>query len=143
LSYELRDEAGFVVMGIRARVSNATPERIGDLCRRFHSLGDTQCVKGRLNDAGYCVYCEYEGDYTQEFTVVIGCAVPANTVIAEGMKKIEIAAGRFAVLQVTGKLPQGVFEAWGEVWKAPLDRRYQADFDRYGTDGVSVHAGVR
>jgi predicted transcriptional regulator YdeE len=117
LSYELRDKAGFVVMGISARVSNATPGRIGDLWRRFHFLGDAQCVEGRLDDAGYCVYCEYEGDYTQEFTVVIGCAVGDGVSVTEGMKKIEIAAGRFAVLQVTGKLPQGVFDAWGEVWK--------------------------
>ncbi len=97
-----------------------------------------------MDDAVYCVYCEYEGDYTQEFTVVVGCAVGDGVSVPEGMKKIEVAAGSFAVLQVTGKVPQGVFEAWDEVWKAPFDRRYQADFDRYGTDGaVSVHVGVR
>jgi hypothetical protein len=47
-------------------------------------------------------------------------------------------------LQAQAPLPQGVFDAWSEVWATPLDRRYQADFDRYGTDGIAtVHVGVR
>ena len=144
MSYELREEREFTVLGIFAKVSNANPERIGDCWRRFHAMGDANCVEGRLEDAGYCVYCEYEGDYTEPFTMVIGCVVPAGVSVPDGMKKVDIAAGKFAVLRAEGELPQGVFNAWGEGWATPLDRRYQADFDWYGVDGdVTVHVGVR
>jgi len=37
-----------------------------------------------------------------------------------------------------------VFATWAEIWKTRLDRRYDADFDRYGGDGkITVHVGVR
>jgi predicted transcriptional regulator YdeE len=144
LSYELREEREFTVLGIFVRASNANPERIGDLWRRFHAMGDAKCVEGRFGGAVFCVYCEYEGDFTEPYTVVIGCAVPAGVSVPDGMKKANVAAGKFAVLRVEGALPQGVFNKWGEVWATPLERRYQADFDRYGVDGdVTVHVGVK
>lgn len=144
MSYELRAENGLTVLGIFTTASNASPQAIGDLWRRFHAMGDQNVIAVRQDDAVYCVYCEYEGDWTKSFTVVIGCAVARDASIPEGMKKIDVQAGTFAVLQALGELPKGVFEAWDEVWKTPLDRRYQADFDCYKKDGaVSVHVGVR
>ncbi|NYF81354.1 GyrI-like domain-containing protein [Granulicella arctica] len=144
MSYEILEERAFTVAGIFARVSNATPELIGDLWRRFLTMGGAQAIEGRRNDSVYCIYCEYEGDFNAPYTVVIGCAVDGDVRVAKGMKKVQIAAGRFAVLRATGELPMGVFEAWSEAWATPLDRLYDADFDRYGVDGVvTVHVGVR
>ena len=144
MSFTLRDGEGFTVVGICARVSNAAPEKIGDLWRRFHAMGDAAAVDARQNDAVYCVYCEYEGDFTGAYTVVIGCAVDADAAASEGMKKIRIKAGKFAAFEPVGELPMSIWETWAEIWKTPLDRRYQADYDRYGSDGnVTVHVGVR
>jgi predicted transcriptional regulator YdeE len=144
LSFELRDESGLTVLGISARVSNAAPEKIGDAWRRFHSIGSAAAIDARLNDAVYSVYCEYEGDSNGVYAVLIGCAVGVDAATPEGMKKIEIEAGQFAVFEAVGELPKSVWETWAEIWKTPLDRRYQADFDRYGSDGnVTVHVGVR
>jgi predicted transcriptional regulator YdeE len=142
MSYTVHQANGFVVLGISVRASNETASRIGDLWHNFHAMGGVQSIKERLNDSVYSVYCEYESDYTGEFTVVIGCAIPAGAAVPEGMRTIEIAAGRFAVIPITGELPQGVFDAWAEVWKTPLARLYQADFDRYGADGVTVNVGL-
>jgi predicted transcriptional regulator YdeE len=144
MSYQLRGADGLVVIGISTRASNASPEKIGDLWRRFHAQGNQKIVEARLDEAVYCVYCEYEGDASQAYTVVVGCAVAPDAAVPDGLKKIGIAAGRYAVFAVMGELPMGVFAAWSEVWATPLDRRYQADFDRYGPDGaVTVHVGVR
>jgi predicted transcriptional regulator YdeE len=78
---------------------------------------------------------------------VIGCSVDADAEVPEGMKKISVEAGRFAVWYPEGELPQSVFDAWAEVWKTPLDRLYRADYDVYGDvssrNGASVHVGVR
>ena len=144
MTFEVRHEGGLTILGICARVSNETPEKIGDLWRRFHAMGGAAVVDARLDDAVYGVYCEYEADFMGAYTAVIGCAVDAAAAVPEGMKKIEVEPGTFAVFTPEGELPMSVWATWAEVWKTPLARRYQADFDRYGSDGgVSVHVGVR
>jgi len=149
LSYQVQAADGLTVLGLSTRASNANPAGIGDLWRRFHSLGSQKIVTARLGETVYGIYCEYESDADGAYTVVIGCAVPPETEVSEemkkaGMKKIDIAAGNFAVYRVEGELPQAVFNTWASIWQTPFDRRYQADFDRYGEDGsVTVHVGVR
>jgi predicted transcriptional regulator YdeE len=143
-SYELRDEETLTIVGISDRVSNAEPSKIGDLWRRFHAMRDGSAIPGRLSDAAYGVYCEYEGDYTQPFTAIVGCAVEPDAVVPDGMRKIAIEPGRFAVYRPTGGMPHAVFDTWAEIWKTPLERRYQADYDRYGGGKpVEIHVGVR
>jgi predicted transcriptional regulator YdeE len=142
-SYEMRDEAKLTIVGLSDRVSNADAYKIGDLWRRFHAMGDGDAIPARTSDAAYAVYCEYEGDHTQAFTAVIGCAVAPDAAVPEGMRKITIEAGRFAVFQPVGEMPQAVFDAWAEIWGTPLERRYQADYDRYGGGPVEIHVGVR
>jgi predicted transcriptional regulator YdeE len=90
------------------------------------------------------VYCEYESDHNGTYTVVAGCAVDRDGAVPGGMKKVTIDAGNFVICDAKGELPNSVFAAWAEIWNAPLDRRCQADVDRYDEDGqVSVHVGVR
>jgi len=111
---------------------------------RFHAMSGAASVGGRRDDSVYCVYCEYEADFSGAFTVLIGCAVDADAEIPPAMKRLAIEAGIFAVFEPVGELPRSVFETWAEIWKTPLERRYQADFDRYGSDGeVTIHVGVR
>jgi predicted transcriptional regulator YdeE len=144
MSYERQFGEALTVMGIATRASNSDPKKIGDLWRQFHAMGDHKIVEARLDDTVYGVYCEYEKDLSKPYTVVIGCAVPADAVVPEGLKKVQIEAGEFAVFPVTGPLPVGIFAVWGEVWTTALERRYQADFDRYEPGGtVTVHVGVR
>jgi predicted transcriptional regulator YdeE len=143
-SYELQDEERLTIVGISDRVSNAEAHKIGDLWRRFHAMGDHTAIPGRTSDAAYGVYYEYAGDYTQPFTAVIGCSVEPGAPVPAGMRKVVIEAGRFAVYQPTGEMPHGVFATWAEIWQTPLERRYQADYDRYGGgQPVEIHVGVR
>jgi predicted transcriptional regulator YdeE len=130
---ELRD-AG------RGEADDRWAQRSGFECGRVQ---DRRPVAQRTSDAAYAVYCEYEGDHTQAFTAVIGCAVAPDAAVPEGMRKITIEAGRFAVYQPAGEMPQAVFDTWAEIWGTPLERRYQADYDRYGGGPVEIHVGVR
>ena len=144
MSMSILNEEALTVLGIHARASNAAPQKIGDLWRRFHAMGNAAGIDGRQSDAVLSVYCEYESDFAGEYTVVIGCAVAADTAVPEGMKKIDVEAGKFVVMEPAGELPMSVWDTWARIWSSPLDRRYQADFDRYRSDGkVTVHVGVR
>jgi predicted transcriptional regulator YdeE len=146
MSYVFKEEPAITVVGVYGRASNSEPRKTGDLWRRFNAAGKEQSVPARIREEHYCVYCEYEDDW-KEFTVVIGCAIDDDAEVPEGMKKVRIAAGNFAVWYPEGPLPQSVFDAWAEVWKTPLDRLYQADYDIYGDtsskNGATVHVGVR
>lgn len=144
MSFKVTDSDGLMVLGIYARTGNDNIEQIGDLWRRFQEMGGPSGIAARTGDSVYCVYCEYETDAKGAFTVLIGCAVDPDAEIPEGMMKLEIEAGRFFVFEPAGELPKSVFETWAEIWSMPIDRLFQADFDRYGSDGkVTIHVGVR
>jgi predicted transcriptional regulator YdeE len=143
VNYETRSERGFSVMGIFTRTSNANPEKIGDLWRKFHAAEDFKLIEPRNDDNVYCVYCEYEGDATQPFTVVLGCEVDAGVEGPEGMKTVTIAPGEFAVFPVAFDGPIPAARAWLKIWETPLNRRYQADYDQYGVGTLTIHVGIR
>jgi predicted transcriptional regulator YdeE len=144
MSFKVHDSEEITILGIDARAGNENLDQIGDLWRRFHAMGGAAGIAARQDGSVYCVYCEYESDFTGAFTVLIGCAVDADAEVPEGMKKLVIDAGRFFVFEPAGELPRSIFETWAEIWNMPIDRRYQADFDRYGSDGtVTIHVGVR
>lgn len=144
MSFKVSESDGLTVLGIYARAGNDNLAQIGDLWHRFQEMGGLAGIAARTGDSVYCVYCEYETDAKGAFTVLIGCGVDADAEIPEGMMKLAIEAGRFFVFEPVGELPRSVFETWAQIWSMPIDRRYQADFDRYGSDGkVTIHVGVR
>ncbi len=144
MSSAVQDVRAFTVLGLSARASNAAPEAIGALWGQFYAAGGAQSIAARLDDDIYSVYCEYAGDHTQPYTVVVGCSVDPDTAVPENMKKVHVDAGRFAAFPATGELPQSVIAAWAEVWKTPLERRYQADFERYeNNSSAKIYVGVQ
>jgi predicted transcriptional regulator YdeE len=142
LSYEVREEPGLTVLGLHTRASNAEPQKIGALWRSFHAAGEAKGIEARTRDTVYCIYTEYDGDFSRPYSVVIGCEVPPDAAVPLGFKKVVLGPGRFAVYAAEGELPQAVFGTWAEIWQTPLARRYEADFDRYGVNGVTVHVGI-
>ena len=90
------------------------------------------------------MYSEYESDFTGPFTVLIGCAVPEGVPVSPGLSQKTIHAASYAVFEAVGELPKSVATAWVDIWKTPLDRLYDTDFERYAKDGaVTVHVGIR
>ncbi len=53
MSYERRFTEALTIVGIATRASNADPQKIGDLWRRFHALGDRRTVEARLDETVY------------------------------------------------------------------------------------------
>lgn len=144
MSHEIVELPGITVMGISTRASFEELSKIGDVWRKFHAMGDHRIIEARLSDFHYGVYCEYEGDWTQPYTTVVGCEVAEGTRAVAGMKTVRIEPGVFAMYKLKYEKPNPVFATWEEIWKTPLNRRYQADYDCYGeADGIRVHVGVR
>jgi len=125
----------FYVLGIAVRTAN-TPGRatkdIPALWGRFLCENVAAAIEGRLADDVYCVYTEYEGDYTMPYTTLIGCRVEAGTEVPAGMQLLEVEGGQFLKHTASGDLMKGlIFEAWTNIWNATLPRAYRSDFEVY------------
>lgn len=128
-------QASMYLIGITVRTSNEAGKSgtdIPELWNRFMSQGLLTQIPNRINDTIYCVYTEYESDFTKPYTTLLGCRVSSLENIPEGMKGIEIPEGIYEQVTVKGNLLEGiVYDAWTEIWDRPLQRTYRADFEVY------------
>jgi predicted transcriptional regulator YdeE len=142
------------MIGIPVRTSNATQHITNDISTlwgRFWQEDILSKIPNKMSDDIYAVYTEYEGDAAAPYTTVIGCRVSSLDTIPEGMKGVTIEGGDYAKIHVSGKLSDGVVQqGWASVWKANLDRKYQADFEWYKCDGfdpdqaeIDIFAGLK
>ncbi len=95
------------------------------------------------------IYAEYEGDYTGEYTHIIGAEVSQLSDIPLGMVGLTLAPAHYLVFRASGQMPAAVFQAWQAVWDyfaqpSVYQRAYTADYEHYGdTTGVSIYVAVR
>jgi len=130
---------GFYLTGITVRTNNisgAAAKDIPALWQRFFAEQISDKIPHKLDEALYCVYTDYEGDYTQDYTTLLGCRVSSLEGIPEGMRGLAIAAGNYARFEAKGKMEDGfVFKKWTEIWQSDLERAYTADFEVYEFNG--------
>ncbi|MFA4871215.1 MAG: GyrI-like domain-containing protein [Pedobacter sp.] len=126
----------FPVIGIKVRTSNAEGKASVDipaLWERFWATDVAAKLPERVSNDIYSIYTEYEGDYTQPYTTLIGYKVDNLDYIPEGFTGIMIQEGPYLKCTAKGKLSDGVvFDAWTEIWNSKISRAYTADFEVYG-----------
>lgn len=128
--------SSFPVIGITVRTCNADGSAAKDipaLWDRFRSLDIAAQLPGIAGPEVYSIYTDYEGDYTQPYTTLIGCRVKNLDHIPEGLSGIMIEGGNYEKLTVKGNLMEGlVYKAWLDIWKTDIPRAYKSDFEVYG-----------
>ena len=106
---------------------------IQQLWNRFFSEQVSEKIPGKIDNAVYSVYTEYEKDFTKPYTTVLGCRVKNDALVPEEFKKITIPGGRYELFTAKGNLAEGiVFNEWTAIWNSPLKRTYKADYEVYG-----------
>ena len=131
------------VVGIEIRTSNDRAEEIGGHWQRFLGEGLAARIEGRLDEAVTAVYCEYEGDHTQPYTYLLGCRVAADAPVPDGMVRREIPGGTFARVLAEGEQPQALIQAWMGIWQAPIERRFEVDYEIHeGGERVEIFVGA-
>lgn len=144
----------FNVVGLSIRTSNDRGQSAKDipaLWEKFMSEGIASKIPNRSDGNIYCVYTEYEGDFTKPYTTVLGCKVDNLTEIPEGMKAVTIPESVYKIYTAKGKLDSGiVVHEWIKIWNSELDRAYVADFEIYGVKAqnpeqaeVDIYIGLK
>jgi predicted transcriptional regulator YdeE len=154
------DEAGFTVIGIEARTSNAREMTgagvIAQQWARFVHENMAAQIPNKLDLSILAVYTDYAGDQDCEYTFVIGARVDSETKAPSGMVARRVPAGRYALFtSEKGPVEKIVIETWQRIWSVPKtapggDRAFQTDFEVYDQRAanprdaqVDVYIGIR
>ena len=126
----------FYMMGMAIRTTNEQQQAAKDIPALWEAflLGNAAAkIPGIQSQDIYCVYTEYESDYTRPYTVILGYKVDSLDHIPEGFKGLHIEGGAFKKVTAAGRLSDGiVYDAWLQIWNAGWNRSYTADFEVYG-----------
>lgn len=134
--YQVIQKPTITVIGIACRTSNApeaAPHDIPKLWEQFYKNNTIDQIPNKTSSEVIALYCDYAGDYTQPYSLVIGCQVDSLDDIPEGMVAKTIPGGSYAIFRAIGEYPRSLTETWRNIWQQPgLERTCTGDYELYG-----------
>jgi len=134
-NYSIIQRPAIMVVGITCRTSNAPeagPVDIPRLWERFYKEVISNQIPNKLSNEVIALYCDYEGDHTKPYSMIIGCPVSSLESIPEGLVGKVIPTGSYAKFSAKGEHPNSLIETWGQIWQQELKRTYTGDYELYG-----------
>jgi predicted transcriptional regulator YdeE len=134
-NFTILEKPAMMVMGIECRTSNdpsAGPQDIPKHWGKFFSENIPAQIPNKASDEIIALYCDYEGDCTKPYSLVIGYRVTSSEQIPEGMVVKTLPATSYALFRAVGEHPKSLIDTWGQVWTTNLKRTYSGDFESYG-----------
>jgi predicted transcriptional regulator YdeE len=132
----------FNLIGVAVRTTNEdkkSEQDIPALWGKFMSEGILQKIPNKIDDTIYCMYTDYERDYTKPYTTIIGCRVSSLENIPGGMTGKTIETGNYVKYIAKGNIMQGVVQdVWKDIWNSDIERTHIADFDVYGNKAQNL-----
>ncbi len=126
----------FSIIGISVRTTNENEQAAKDipaLWNKFMTEGIAEKIPNKIDDTVYCMYTDYEKDYTKPYTTILGCKVLNTDMIPEGMIAKTIPNEEYTLFCAKGNLIQGaVINEWIKIWNSDVPRAYTTDFEVYG-----------
>jgi predicted transcriptional regulator YdeE len=101
---------------------------------RFFNENILAKIPNKINGNILAVYTDYEGDYTQPYSWILGAEVSSLDEIPAGLVGKVIPESKYAVFTTKGEFPQGLVVAWQAIWQSDLSRSYTTDFELYSSD---------
>jgi predicted transcriptional regulator YdeE len=154
------EQAGFTVIGISARTTNAREMSgkgvIGEAWGRFMKQNLSSKIPNKVDSDILALYTDYESDANGAYTFLLGAKVSSADSVPAGMVARTIPAARYAVFtSEKGPVAKVVPETWSHIWALPESapggsRAYQADFELYDqraadpqNSQVDVYVGIK
>ncbi|MEJ8560931.1 GyrI-like domain-containing protein [Yoonia sp. GPGPB17] len=140
-----RNEDGFVVVGLSAKVRNDDPAAIGALWGAFRADAVRSKLGPDASEDVYCVYHDYDGGFMDPYRMTIGHRMPKSASVPIGLHCAEVPPQKIAIYEATGPQPDTLIAQWQAIWDGDLNRSYIADYDIYdknNPDLVTVAVGI-
>ncbi len=129
----------FSIIGISVRTDNSDHNKLTNdmqaLWGKFISENISEKIPGKIDNSIYCVYTDYDGDYTKPYLALLGCRVDNLDVVPTGLIGRKIDAAAYKKFVAKGNILHGVvFKQWQDIWNLDKDipRAYIADLEVYG-----------
>lgn len=127
---------GFKLIGLKldrkTKNGNGASEKdCGELWQRFEAQKIPAQIPGRISDAVYAVYFDYENKENGLFSYFIGCKVEENAQAPENLDELIVPGQAYYKETATGKMPGCISEAWKRIWDSGISRKFGFDFEVY------------
>ncbi|MFD2519368.1 GyrI-like domain-containing protein [Emticicia soli] len=126
----------FAFIGLSIRTTNENQQAMQDisaLWTRFFTENVLASIPNKVDNSIYCIYTDYEKDYTKPYTTLLGCKVSSLENIPDALVGRTIDGATYTTFTVKGNINEGIVgQKWGEIWSTDLDRAYTADIEVYG-----------
>ena len=131
------------LLGILCRTNNTaemniSSAKIAPTIQKYFRQAVGEEIPNRKNPGTtYCVYTDYESDFTGDYTYFIGEEVKVGGDTMEGFSSIIIPAQNYAKFtSKPGIMPEVCIDMWQNIWKMKSGelggkRAYLADFEVY------------
>lgn len=138
---------GFKVIGISVRTTNKdnqAQQDLGKLWEVFFTENILDKIPNKQSDEILSIYTDYQSDYTEEYTTIIGVPVTSLENIPAGLVGREFKAENFRTFEAKGALPGSVADCWMDIWQRDkeLNRKYTYDFEVYGAKSQQENESV-
>lgn len=136
MNYKIVNLEEKIITGISVRTSNKAKDisaKIGALWEKFFSEGIYASIENKVNDKSIGLYTNYEGDFNNDYDVVVCTEVSKEN---PNFENRIIPAGKYAKFIVKGDSKKDVAEFWGKLWNMDLPRKYSCDFEEYQPGGT-------
>lgn len=136
------------VVGLELRTSNAQAfDTIPSHWQKFYVDAVLDRIPNKVSDDVFAVYTNFanpgqnnEGTYS----LIIGAQVNSLDGVPPDLATTVIPESKRQVFQVEAGHPEQVGAKWQEIWEAPLDKAFVADYEHYRASGeIAIHIGVR
>jgi predicted transcriptional regulator YdeE len=131
------------LVGITARTNlasemNLATAKIGATVQKYFHGCCPKKIQNRKNpNVTYCVYTDYESDFTGDYTYFIGEEVDSFDGLPEGFETLVMPIQNYAKFTTdSGPMPAVCISAWQKIWTMTSaefgnERAYIADFEVY------------
>ena len=133
------------LVGISVRTNNVNMlemnpvnNKIAATVQKYFHEGLPEKINNRKkHGVTYCVYTNYESDFTGDYTYFIGEEVDSFDNISEGFESLVIPVQNYAKFTTeSGPMPMVCISAWQKIWTMTAaefgrERAYIADFEVY------------
>ncbi len=135
MEYNIVEIEEFSIIGITIKTINKegkSQKDIGELWGQFMAQNLISQIPNLKSSEIFCIYTDYETDFTGEYLTILGCKVNSLDKIPEGFIGRKIPKTKYRHYKAIGKIPDCVGDVWSQIWQSNINRSYIADFDVYG-----------